>query len=58
MNIKDAKVHILCYDDDVFSTDEAGMNAWREELDFLGPGDGMIEHIWCEHGKDKRRFPV
>ncbi|WP_418492074.1 hypothetical protein [Eshraghiella crossota] len=49
---------ILSYDDDVFSTDEAGMNAWREELDFLGPGDGMIEHIWCEHGIDKRRFPV
>lgn len=24
---------ILSYDD-VFSTDEAGMNAWREELDF------------------------
>lgn len=57
MNIKDAKVHILCYDD-VFSTDEAGMIAWREELDFLGPGDGMIEHIWCEHGIDKRRFPI
>lgn len=57
MNIKDAKVHILCYDD-VFSTDEAGMNAWREELDFLGPRDGMIEHIWCEHGIDKRRFPI
>lgn len=38
--------------------DEAGMNAWREELDFLGLGDGMIEHIWYEHGKDKRRFPI
>lgn len=38
--------------------DKAGMNSWREELDFLGPGDGMIEHIWCEHGIDKRRFPI
>lgn len=38
--------------------DEAGMNSWREELDFLGLGDGMIEHIWCEHGIDKRRFPI
>lgn len=27
---------VLSYDDDVFSTDEAGMNAWREELDFFG----------------------
>lgn len=50
---------ILSYDDDdVFSTDEAGMNAWREEADFLVKGDGMIEHIWCEYGIDKRRFPI
>ena len=38
--------------------DEAGMNAWREEADFLVKGDGMIEHIWCEYGIDKRRFPI
>ena len=38
--------------------DEAGINAWREQVDFLGRGDGMIEHIWCEHGIDKRRFSV
>ena len=25
--------------------DEAGINAWREQVDFLGRGDGMIEHI-------------
>lgn len=36
--------------------DEAGINAWREQVDFLGRGDGMIEHIWCEYGIDKRRF--
>ena len=34
MNIKDAKVHILCYDDDVFSTDETGMNACVKNLIF------------------------
>lgn len=38
--------------------DEAGINAWREQVDFLGRGDGMIEHIWCEYGIDKRRFSV
>ena len=38
--------------------DEVGINAWREQVDFLGRGDGMIEHIWCEYGIDKRRFSV
>lgn len=38
--------------------DEAGINAWREQVDFGGLGDGMIEHIWCEHGIDKRKFSV
>ena len=38
--------------------DEAGINAWREQVDFLGRGDGMIEHIRCEYGIDKRRFSV
>lgn len=38
--------------------DEAGIDAWREQVNFLGLGDGMIEHIWCEHGIDKRRFSV
>ena len=37
---------------------EAGNSAWKEQIDFLGSGDGMIEHIWCEYGIDKRRFSV
>ena len=37
---------------------EAGNIAWKEQIDFLGSGDGMIEHIWCEYGIDKRRFSV
>ena len=38
--------------------DEAGNSAWKEEIDFWGLGDGMIEHIWCEHGTDKRKFSI
>ena len=38
--------------------DEAGNSAWKEEIDFWGLGDGMIEHIWCEHGADKRKFSI
>lgn len=37
---------------------EAGISAWREQADFLGLGDDMIEHIWCEHGTSKRKYPV
>ena len=37
---------------------EAGNSAWKEQIDFLGSGDGMIEHIWSEFGTDKRKFSV
>ena len=37
---------------------EAGNIAWKEQIDFLGSGDGMIEHIWSEFGTDKRKFSV
>ena len=35
-----------------------GINAWKKEIDFLGTGDGMVEHIWRESGTDKWRFSV
>lgn len=46
------------YDDFEKLLDEAGNNAWKKEIDFLGTRGGMIEHIWCEHGIDKRKFSV
>ena len=38
--------------------DEAGNSAWKEELNFMGWGNGMIEHIWREYGTDKRKYSV
>lgn len=38
--------------------DEAGYSAYRKEMDFLGRGDSMVEHFWCESGTDKRKFPI
>lgn len=46
------------YDDFEKLLDEAGNNAWKKEIDFLGTGDGMVEHIWRESGTDKWRFSV
>ena len=46
------------YDDFEKLLDETGNNAWKKEIDFLGTRGGMIEHIWCEHGIDKRKFSV
>ena len=37
---------------------EAGMSAWKEEIDFLASGEGMLEHIWYEFGTNKRKRPV
>ena len=44
------------YDDFEKLLDEAGNNAWKKEIDFLGTRGGMIEHIWCKYGIDKRKF--
>lgn len=38
--------------------DEAGNSAWKEEINFLGLGDGMIEHIWSEYGTEKKKHSV
>lgn len=38
--------------------DEAGDNAWQKQVRFLGLGEDMIEHIWCEHGTDKKKYPI
>ena len=46
------------YDDFEKLLDEAGNNAWKKEIDFLGTRGGMIEHIWCKYGIDKRKFSV
>ena len=46
------------YDDFKKLLDEAGNNAWKKEIDFLGTRGGMIEHIWCKYGIDKRKFSV
>ena len=38
--------------------DEAGIVAFKEEMEFLGNNASMIEHYWMEWGTEKRKCPI